>query len=258
MPPFNREVFFCPVRVVPLPFKIKTMKKIILLLLILPCYAHAQIEFRDIAGKWQEQSRSTKKGAGKEFTDTLRLEIRADGFMMIRHTDGPTLTGQAELNGKKITLQDQTITILDTTGGHLVLGDKDGNHVYRKLPEFTSAPVKKQVPGLEEGVKDLSPAKLIGNWSVYKKTDPGYKGSTFYLKRLIIAAATSKDTYSGEATYNNNDSVYNKTVIIRISGEDALEISGEEGIRARVMKSDGDELILQFGTIHYFLKQLGK
>lgn len=256
--PSSGKVFFCFIRIVPLPFNPFIMKQLLILCLLLPIASEAQIEFRDIAGKWQEQSRTTSKGKEKSFTDTLRLEIRPDGFMMIRHTVGPTLTGQAELKGQKIYLQDEKIIIVESTAEKLVLCDQEGNHVYSRLPEFTSAPVKKLVPGVEEGVKDLSPGKLIGNWSVYKKTDPAFKGSTFYLKRLIISAARENNSFSGQATYNNNDSVYNKDVLIRVNGNEALEVSGEENLRARVMKSDGDELILQSGNVHYFLKQLGK
>jgi hypothetical protein len=234
------------------------MKYFFLLLLAMPFLSYAQTDFKDIDGKWQEEKRTKKKNKEIDFTDTLRMEIRPDGFMMIRHTQGPTLTGEAEMKGKKIILQDTKFIIVESSKNTLVLNDDEGNHHFKKMIEFTSAPVTKLIPGVEEGKKDISIGTLKGRWTIYKKTDPDFSRAKFYLKSIDFKEDKGNGTYEGIASFNNNDSVYSTQAFIYIKGTDLVISSDEETFKAKVMKSDGEEMILKSGTIHYFMKQFGK
>ncbi|MBP6625593.1 MAG: hypothetical protein KA198_10500, partial [Chitinophagaceae bacterium] len=88
------------------------MKKLIIFFSLLPTFSLAQITFKDVDGKWQEEYRTEKKGKEIDFKDTLRMEIRTDGFMMVRHSIGATIIGEAEISENKITLQNEQFKII--------------------------------------------------------------------------------------------------------------------------------------------------
>ncbi len=234
------------------------MRILLIMLLILPACCGAQTTFKDIAGKWQEEGRFNKRDKPQHFTDTIRMEIRADGFMMIRHTVGATLTGEAEMNGKKLKLQDEKFTILEITQDKLVLNDHEGDHIFRKLPEFTNSPVAKKMPGVEEGTKDISLSAIKGKWSCYKKTDPEFSRGKFYLRSIDFVEEKGQGAYAGTVSFNNNDSVYSADALMLIKGAGLHINTDRENFKADVVKSDGEELILRSGQVHYFMKQFGK
>ena len=234
------------------------MKKLIIFFSLLPTFSLAQITFKDVDGKWQEEYRTEKKGKEIDFKDTLRMEIRTDGFMMVRHSIGATIIGEAEITENKITLQNEQFKIIDHSRKKLVFENAEGQHHFRKADEFDASPVKKVIPGLEEGEKDIRIQTLKGKWTIYKKTDPNFTSSTFYLKSIDFREDKGNGTYTGLVTFNNSDSVYNTEAFIYIKGNDFIISSDDETFKAKVMKSDGSELILQNGSINYFLKQFGK
>lgn len=225
--------------------------------MLLPFSLFSQISFSDIDGKWQEEKRLKKK---KEipFTDTLRLEIRKDGFMLIRHTIGPTYTGEAELAGKKLKLEKEKFEVVDYSRKSLSLKDDDGTHVFRKADEFSASPIQKVIPGREEGEKDIAIATLKGKWTAYKKTDPKFDKNKFYLKAIQFNEDKGGGTYKGIVTFNTMDSVYNTDAFIYVKGTDFIISSDNETFKAKVLKSDGEELLLEEGSVTYFLKQFGK
>lgn len=234
------------------------MKKFILALLWLPVSTFAQTTFKDINGKWQEESRTKKKGKEINFKDTLRIEIRKDGFMMIRHSEGATITGQAEIKGTTLLLDDVNFSIVESDNARLTLNDDDGDHHFKKIEEFSNSPVIKKMPGVEEGKKDITISTVKGKWTCYKKTDPEFNRTKFYLKVIDFREDKGNGTYAGTATFNNNDSVYTTDAFIYVKENDFVISSDHETFKATVIKSDGEEMILQSGTIHYFLKQFGK
>lgn len=234
------------------------MKSILIVFLLVPLSIFSQTSFKDINGKWQEESRTKKKGKEIKFSDTLRIEIRQDGFMMIRHTEGATITGQAELKGTKIVLDDIRFNLVESDKTTLVLNDEDGDHHFKKIDEFSNSPVIKKIPGVEEGKKDIAISTIKGKWTCYKKTDPEFSQSKFYLKNIDFREDKGNGIYVGSVTFNNSDSVYSTEANIIVKDHD-FEISSEhESVKATVLKSDGVEMILQNGSIHYFLKQFGK
>jgi hypothetical protein len=221
-------------------------------------YSKAQTSLKEIAGKWQEESRYKKKDKPLDFKDTLRMEIRADGFMMIRHPRGATLTGEAELSGRKLKLENVKYSIVEVSQDKLVLNDNEGDHIFKKMPEFTSAPVTKMIPGVEEGKKDITNAVLKGKWSCYKKTDPEFSRVKFYLRNIDFKEEKGQGAYDGTVSFNNNDSVYTADAIMLVK-DSGFNISyNTENFKADVVKSDGEELILRSGNVHYFMKQFGK
>ncbi len=234
------------------------MRTLCFLFFIGPLFCHAQTGIKEIAGKWQEGSRSKKKDIPLDFTDTLRLEIREDGFMMVRHANGATITGEAEIKGSKLKLEHISFTIIESNMDKLVLNDNEGDHLFRKLPEFTNAPVTKRIPGADVGKKDLSNTTIQGKWSCYKKTDPEFSRRKFYLRSIDFREKAKEGVYKGSVSFNNSDSVYSVDAVLSFNDSELLMRSEKELWKADIQKSDGDELILLSGNIHYFMKQFGK
>jgi hypothetical protein len=236
------------------------MKNILFFLLFIPILSYAQPvagTLSEIAGKWQEVSRSGKKNKQLSFEDTLKLEIRGDGFMLARYHKGATIIGEAELNGNRLKFEKSDFEVVEAGPEHLVLNDKQGNHHFVKIPEFTSSPVARILPGVEQGKINLSSETLKGKWTIYKKTDPDFTSATFYLKSLDVKEDKGNQTYQCTATFNNNDSVYATEATLQVIASEMLLSGKSEKIKLNVLKSDGNELILQHGAIHYFLKQFG-
>jgi len=232
--------------------------KILITLFLLPFFCEAQTDIKQLQGKWQESFRTAKKNKKIDFTDTLRMEIRPDGFMMLRHTKGATITGQGEIRNGSLYLENTEYEIVEFANDKLVLHDNSGNHHFNRMAEFTNSPVTKVIPGVERGRKDISLKTIKGKWSCYKKTDPDFSTGKFYIKSLEFKEDKGDGLYTGTAAFNNSDSVYSNDVLITVAGKEMIISSGKETIKAEVLKSDGEEMILQSGTINYFLKQFGK
>ena len=111
---------------------------------------------------------------------------------------------------------------------------------------------------MEEGKKDISLSTLKGKWTIYKKTDPQFNHTKFYLKSIDFKEDKGNGTYLAGVTFNNSDSVYVTDAFVYIKGTDFIISSDDETFKAKVLKSDGNELLLENGSIHYFLKQFGK
>lgn len=233
------------------------MKRYLFLLIFLPAFVQAQTKLSDLQGKWQEEKRSTKKDKPLEFADTIRIEFQNSGFAMIRRSGGGTYTAMAELNEAKLNIDKQKFVIEEFGNNTLVLSDKEGKHYFKKFEEFTMSPVKRILPGVEEGRKDYSFTALQGKWTCYKKTDPDFKGITFYIKSLDFKEEKFSKSFIGTVSFNNSDSVYTSEASMVFVGNECTITCTEQIVKATVLKSDGEELILSSGTVNYFLKRLG-
>jgi hypothetical protein len=236
------------------------MKKIFLLFLFLPLFTKAQSElsFEDISGKWVERTRTDKNSDVAPFKDTLFLEIREDGFMLVRHTIGATFYGTAELKENKLTLQRETFQIESCENGILKLKQGKVSHRFVKQEAFQDAPVAKIIPGVTEGDILHDAAAYTGKWTVYKKTDANFTGKTFYLKMLDIKTQQQDKQFSAEVTFHNMDSLYNSDARIQVQQNELSIYSDNKIIKAKILKNDGVEMILEHGSIHYYLKKLGQ
>ncbi|MBL7773141.1 MAG: hypothetical protein JNM95_09780 [Chitinophagaceae bacterium] len=234
------------------------MKRLLLCLLILPLWGNAQLSFQDINGKWQETKRYKNKKKEKGFTDTMRVEIK-EGFVLIRYDRGATLIHhEVIIEGNKLKFEKGSVEVVDHSRNKLVLHDKAGTHHFEKTKEFDNAPVPRIIPGREEGEKNVKLQTLQGKWTAYKKTDPEFTTAKFYLKSIQFTEDKGNGTYAAQVTFNNTDSVYTTDAFVYVKGTDFIISSDAETFKAKVLKSDGEELILEHGSITYFMKQFGK
>lgn len=236
------------------------MNKIIFLLLLLPAFAVAQptYTFNDISGKWAEQTRTDKNSDVTPFKDTLYLEIREDGFMMVRHAIGATYYGDAELVENKLSIQNDNFTIESNENNILKLKKGKYTHRFVKQTEFTDAPVTKIIPGVEKGDVLDNFEDLHGKWSVYKKTDPNFDRKKFYIKTLDIKEKNMNNLFSGLVTFHNMDSVYTDNATVKIQNRELNILSSDKVLKITILKNDGEELILEHGSVSYFLKRFGR
>ncbi len=237
------------------------MNKIFFLLLLLPAFAVAQpytYTFSDISGKWVEQTRTDKNSDVTPFKDTLYIEIREDGFMMVRHAIGATYYGDAELVENKLSIQNDHFTIESNENNILKLKKGKYTHRFVKQAEFNDSPVAKVIPGVEKGQVLDNFEDLNGKWSVYKKTDPNFDRKKFYIKTLDIKEKNMKGLFSGLVTFHNMDSVYSDNATVKIQDKEISILSSDKVLKMTILKNDGEELILEHGSISYFLKRFGR
>ena len=236
------------------------MKKIITLLLFFTMNVDAQsnFSFSDIAGKWIEQTRTDKRNDVIAFKDTIYMEIRDDGFMLVRHTIGATFFGDANLSENVLSLQKAKYTVENVEENMLKLKDGKILHRFTKQTEIENTPSVRIIPGVEKGMVSINPNKLFGKWTVYKKTDANFNQKTFYIKNIEIENMTGVNEYLGNITMHNMDSVYNENATMQID-ETGMQIKIGGGIlKHTFLKNDGDEMILTKGSVTYFLKRFGK
>lgn len=241
------------------------MKKVLLLLMLIPASVWGQDEpnseniLTDVAGKWEETGRLKKKKP-TEFTDTLRMEIREDSYMMMRYHMGPTLLGNALRKKDEIVFKNRTLEIESVSNNEFRFSDDAGIHVMKKVTEFSEAPISKKNPALENEQKSgIYQQDMLGKWTCYKKTDPEYTPAKFYLKNLQVKQKIESNLYAGTITMHNADSIYTndcaielqkKQVNIRISGGVTMILETE-------MLLDNEWVFLENKT-RYYLKMLTK
>ncbi|MBK8143592.1 MAG: hypothetical protein IPK62_00680 [Bacteroidetes bacterium] len=236
------------------------MKKLLLCLLLFPTITYAQYyySFKDISGKWVELTRTDKNSDVTPFKDTLYIEIREDGFMMVRHTIGATYYGDAELHENKLSIQKDVYSVEGNEDGVLKLKKGKFTHRFIKQEAFNPSPVPKTIPGAESGVILTDYENLSGKWTVYKKTDPKFTHGTFYIKNMEIIEMNMNNVFSAEINFHNMDSVYSAYATIKIQDKELQIVSTDKVLKTRMVKNDGEEMILEHGSTTYFLKRFKK
>ncbi len=234
------------------------MKKIFLFsILFVPFLGWAQYSFRDLSGKWVEQTRTDKHQEVIPFKDTLYIEIREDGFMMVRHTIGATTLGDATLIDNEISVEKEKFMIETVGKDILKLKQDKRTHRFIKQQEFQDAPVTKVIPGIETGNGSIELNQLNGKWNCYKKTDPSFNNTKFYIKQLEIYDQLLH-SMNVDVTFQNMDTAYKAEMKIQLNQRKMI-LQGEGIYKAlTIVKADNEEMILQDGSVHYFLKRVVK
>ncbi len=231
------------------------MKKLFLYgILFIPSIAFAQYSFKDLSGKWVEQTRTDKHQDVVPFKDTLYIEIREDGFMMVRHTFGATVYGNATLNALEISIEKEKFSIETVSNDMLKLKQDKRMHRFSKQIEFQDAPVTKLIPGIETGeiVSDIH--QLNGKWHCYKKTDPAFDKAKLYIKQIEIVDQLL-NSMNSTVTFQNMDTVYSADMMIELKDKKMILHGDGQLLKLNMLKSDKDEMILQDEGVSYFLKR---
>ncbi len=242
------------------------MRFLVILLCLLSFQGLAQDEkpenpnMTELSGKWEEKMRLKKKKE-LEFQDTLRLEIRTDGFMMMRYNIGPTLLGEAYRKENSVYFKNRVLEVLELENGTLKLRDDDGTHVFNRVEEFNHSPVDKKIPQVESGKQyTRHQEELVGKWTCYKKTDPKYDKQRFYIKTLNLKQKLNEKEYVGTITLQNMDSVFTSDCRLNVDKK-TVRIQVQADGRTMVMETEmllENEWVLVEDQATYYLKMLGK
>jgi hypothetical protein len=234
------------------------MKKIIFLLtFLLPNIASAQYEISNIQGKWQEASRNQKKKNDIPFTDTMRIEIIASGYTMIRYQEGVTIIGEASIEKNKLKVKEESFEIVKAAENELQLAEKGIIHVFKRADEYSAAPIKKVIPTAQEGLKNIDYKTIKGKWTCYRKTDPTFDKGKAYIKQLEIKDSTKLNMLV-EVAFHTMDTLYYSNMFMSTQNDTFILKDDSKQIELQVVMSDGEEMILRQDKITYYFKQFTK
>jgi len=234
------------------------MKYLIVLgFILLPQAVWSQITLSSIQGKWQEYQRLSKQQKPIEFTDTLRFECLTSGQTMIRFQEGVTIISEAEINQDQFKVKDITFTQVYLKQGDLYAKRNGVMHVFKPQQQFTNAPIVKKIPGANEGEIKTDQLSVVGKWSCYRKTDPSFSKTTFYIKQLDIKSIQGSDN-DAIVSLHSMDSLYYVPMSVKINSKSIqLKSKDLKTMSLEIIKSDGEEMVLQDGSVVYYFKQFG-
>ena len=236
------------------------MKQVFTLLLCCSLYAlQAQTNspFNDLKGSWQERARLDKSGDFSEFTDTLRMDFAGEGLCVMRYGKEESVVGAGELNGDKFRFKGKTYTLKIQNLSEFELGEGNVRHTLKRVGQYggEKAVLYRGSMSGDEGEVKTDEASWMGKWTCYRKTDPGFSSTKFYLKILDINASNG---WGGKVTWQNMDSVFTADMMVRVEGQ-SMELKGQDATeKFAVLKADGEEMILKRGDEVYYLKRFGK
>lgn len=234
------------------------MKKLFILLLILPTFSFAQNQLDEYFGKWEEISR-TIKNKNQDFEDTIRIDFQKGNFTIIRYDIGPTLIGNAILDGKEFTLRSKQFQIKKESDERITLLESDVIHNLRKVEEFRNAPILRKIPSLENEIKvQIKKQDMTGKWTCYKKTDSMFNKSKFYIKNINLKNKISETEYLGSITYQNMDTAYINEITFHIERDFITINSNEPKDSYKIEMLFDNEMILLKESAIFYLKLLGQ
>jgi len=230
------------------------MRYLFFLLFCFPLCCEAQESLSSLAGKWNEQIRLNKKEIPSDFADTLRIEIQRAGMMMVRYGES-SFSDEAKLSNNNLLCGKYRFSVKAFVEDTLWIKDRQGIHVMCKQKDRQLAVIPKRIPGVETGQRQLDWLHVQGKWTCYKKTDPDFKTQMFYLQHIKFQEEREIDGYRAQVTYTNFDSVYTAPAMISMKGY-VMHIQTEKiNESLSILKCVDDEMILEKGSVHYFLKK---
>ncbi len=233
------------------------MKKLLCLLILIPLFTLAQDEytFKDISGKWIEASRTDKNNIVNNFKDTIYLEIRDDGFMLVRPVIGKTYFDDAEIKENKIYIKGETFLIDKAETKMLKL--KHGKYSHRFVPYVESSEPIIPMNNYQNEPKQIltSTKSLLGNWIVYKKTDEQFDTKKYYIKSIELNEINLDNLLSGTLIVYSMNKQSSSPVTIFIEGVSMNIATETNKYKAQMLRNDGNEMILKIGTTIYYLKK---
>lgn len=222
---------------------------------------HAQTNpFNDLKGNWQERARLDKNGDYSEFTDTLRMDFAGEGLCVMRYGKAESIVGAGELDGEKFRFKGKTYTLKIQNLSEFELRNGEVRHTLKRVGQYGGGTPKAKLyrgdmSGEEGGEVKTDEASWNGKWTCYRKTDPGFSSTKFYIKHLDISA---NNRWGGKVTWQNMDSVFTADMMVQVKGRE-MELKGQDATeKFSVLKADGQEMILKRGEEVYYLKRFSK
>lgn len=212
------------------------------------------------AGKWQEYKRTEgkkRKAREIELENIIMIEFMADSTGRLWYEDGKFCMGPIEIDEKGFHIDRELFDFYEINENEVNLGRNNIVHHFHRVDQFTAmGPIRKVIPDVEEG--PISASKRTGKWSAYKKTDPQFKRTNFYLRDLEILEPAVDGKYPVKLSYASQSDVEKTEAIMHVEKDKMYFLIENRPIELRILKWENNELILQDGDIHYYLKDFSQ
>lgn len=222
----------------------------------------AKYTIEQLAGKWQEVKRISKKYEFVDFTDSLSMtingaesEIRAGGMGMI-------MRGEAYIEAPfMLNIAGDWFTIRNVEKDKIMLHDDKYVRKLNRVSQFYFETTGKvPVKSLDENTPVTANIKdLTGKWEVYRRTaKPGViTDSTVLFKSVTITEIVDDNMAKGEmVVYNGSNISQSLPCTIRVLGTELSIISDKGPMIFNVYKADSGAFVFgkEDGVVSYAKK----
>ncbi len=216
-----------------------------------------------LAGKWQEISRTDKSGNPVYFTDTIFLNFTGANKVITRDAGSMTsMTGAASIEepGNVLMAAADVYTILSVSDSQAILDNQENYlHTLKKTNQFFYETYGKLAVN-QNSYKDpvsITLADVLGKWMVYRKeARPGTVNPPVnIIQYLKITDSTGENMAKGEITFYQTDKSTELPCIIKVTNAGMEITAGSYNWSLFVYKADKKELV--FGdaqVLLYFAK----
>lgn len=185
------------------------------------------------------------------------MDFAGEGLCVMRYGKEESVVGAGELEGEKFRFKGKTYTLKVQNLSEFELGDGVVRHTMKRVGQYGGGiPKLARGTGLEEGEVKTDLASWQGKWTCYRKTDPAFTSTKFYIKHLEVSDAMPSQ--SAQVTWQNMDSIYTAEMAFLLKGKSLELKSNTESQLFEVLKADGEEMILKREETVYYLKRFTK
>jgi hypothetical protein len=226
------------------------MKQTLLFVMLLPVIASAQNNI--VSGNWREVKRTDIKGSPISFHDTIKLSFLANDQYSYVRDGGFLYKGGYKVTDNKLDMGARNYDIVSTGERRLVIKD-DGN-IYEFAPY--TPPVPKLLRREENSTELTSADKVHGKWKVYKRKSSEQLKEVDYtslVKSIMILNHPDSVGNIGYLFASKDAEGQPSWKITRIENG-TIYVDGKSK-RVFSAKQAGKDLVIEEGSIAYFLKQ---
>ncbi|MGG9970825.1 hypothetical protein ACQ33O_03430 [Ferruginibacter sp. SUN002] len=208
-------------------------------------------------GKWQEVSRTTKKGKSAVIKDTIYLHFTDGNKVDTREGNKPNVKGEADIDVDNTLLAAADFYIIKSVSEKEIVLDDDDKfvHTFQKVDHFWFEQVGNLTVAIDtfKTVTEYDPANLIGDWGVYRRqAKPGeVKPPTKLIKYLKIKTKVDETTLKGEITVYEKEKTEELPCTITVYKTGMQVEAGTYKWYLPIYKADGKELV--FGNVELML-----
>ena len=215
-------------------------------------------------GRWQELTRTERNGLSPVgFNDSIQLYFLDSNKVLARNSSltSMALRGEADIDDDNtLTVAADQYTIKSLNDKELVLDDNE-NYLHR-LVKVDSFWYEKQGRVAMKKTDYSTPiqaslAKILGNWSVYRRqANPGaVSGKELLLENLQITSKTSETTATGQVGFYQGKNSQQLPCKIQLSGTSIKVTAGTNTWDFSIFQADGDNLVFGNNILRYFCKK---
>jgi len=215
----------------------------------------------NIVGTWKEAHRFSLNKEKLDFKDTTYYNFIDATQYIVHHQDGFQYHNTYSLSPGLLDLGMNAYSVVEISQNKMLLKDDQGTYEFVRYKEVVAATENTtQASSSQRGYKEelgattIKMEQLVGKWEVYKRSSLDKLPEIDYrkiLKSLEIRIVSGN--LSGTISAMEDD----PAGAWKITGYENAMItaSGKSELHIQVLKCDQGEMVLQSGSMQYFLKQ---